>query len=476
MHSKNLDQILYVPERYIADRRGDFFLLYDWDHHNWVVVNEHGKVIVDLIDGGISIGQIASQLSTKYGLETEVAMEKLLAFVQYLVESRFVFFNVDERDKVRAITPEKNRYSCSIIFQPCNLECVYCYNKLSRKDNLLSDKPQLTTDEFKRALDQLIEFGVERIMFSGGEPTLRDDLVELAEYIKSKNREIKVALITNGTRISAQDARTYSRLFDMIWVSLDSYNREEHDRLRGQGTFDRTTETIKLFVSENANLLVNAMISDFNYESIDKIRDFVLKELGAKKFRMSTYQPYKSGGHGEGELVLNPPPYVNESSKDSASFSPMLNVENDSSLESMLEGIDPLLKRDQCGIGEGEFALHSNGDIYPCQNLTDSAFICGNIREDRIEDVYHHSPIMTKCRNATVEVIEKCKTCEFKYVCAGGCRASAFEIYGKLDSHLEMYCEFNKRKALDRLWRNKMVPFQKVKEVKEKYEQSESEN
>jgi len=471
MNNLNIDkkQKLFLPSKYLIDKRNNFFLLYDWQNHNWIIVNQHGKEIINLIENGQNINEIVAKISSKYGISLKQSSEKVNVFIDYLLNSKFVFTQQYKCDQFPSLLMDDINFSCSVLFDDCNLDCVYCYNKINRKE-IIKKTNEMSTTEFIYALNEIINFGVKQIMFSGGEPTLRDDLDQLIEFIKRKNDSIYVALITNGTRITQKNAKKFSRICDLIWVSLDSYYKEEHERLRGKNTFQKTVNTIKLLVKEKANLLVNAMISDFNYKSIKKTRDFILKELGSKKFRMSLFQPFKSIGKAPDGFVINPPPFVFDETKlhynDIISY---INTEDDLELVNSFENIDPIPKRIHCGVGHGEFSLHANGDIYPCQSLTDEKFKCGNILKENLSEIYYQSPIMKKCRNLTVDKIEKCKDCEVKFICCGGCRASAYEIYGELDANVDIFCQFNKRKALDRLWNGKMVPFKDVNKLKEKY-------
>jgi len=469
MTELELNKRLFLPTRYLIDERNNFFLLYDWQNHIWIIVNRYGKEIIDFIEKGENINTIIAGIISKYGLERKVASEKAITFINYLLDSKFVYTHEYKCNEFPSLETKKDGFSCSIIFQKCNLDCLYCYNRASRKKNEKKHKT-MTTLEFTEALDQLIDFGVKQMMFSGGEPTLRDDLYELMRFVKKKNNSIFIALITNGTKIGQAYAKNFSKICNLIWVSLDSYSKEEHERLRGNGTFEKTINAINLLVREKAKILVNSMISDFNYKSIEKTRSFITKELGVKNYRMSLFQPFKNIGENKNDLKLNPPPFVFESSKSPHyDFFYQFNIEDDLEIENIVDMIDPLPKRIHCGVGHGEFSLHDNGDIYPCQSLSDEKFKCGNILKENISEIYHKSTIMKKCRNLTVDKIDKCKDCEVKFICCGGCRAAAYEIHGDIDAHLELFCEFNKRKAIDRLWRDKMLPFKDVDKLKEKY-------
>jgi len=463
---KNKNMKFFVPPKLLVDRKNHLYLLYDYQNHNWIVLNEDGKKIFDYLKDGYTPAAISKIFSSRLNTEPSDIEKKILQFIDYLVETRFAFLEKDQYVPRPQVAMEKRNspQQCSVVFEKCNLKCIYCYNNVTR-ENYQKKYREMTTDEFKMALGQLLDFGIHRFMFSGGEPTLRTDLLKLADFVKMKSKDSRIALVTNGTKINDQIAPKLVKRFDLIWVSLDSYKEEEHDALRGEGSYAKTVRGIEAIIKAGAsNVLVNSMVSDYNYKSMEKTRDFVLNKLGAHNFRMSEYQPFKNIGAGEGQLHLKSPP---------TSFS----IDNEEELitQTDIEKITPgavrnvvkeYLPRIHCGVAHGEISLHSNGNIFPCQNFTDDSFICGNILEENIEKIYSNSPIMKRMREATVYKIEACRNCEVKYVCHGSCRASAYEIHGNTLAHFGEECTILKRRDIDSLWKMPVIPFNQVKEIK----------
>ena len=115
----------------------------------------------------------------------------------------------------------------------CNLKCVHCY--AHAKDEFFPD--ELTTEEGKALLDDLAAFGVPVILFSGGDPLMRPDLIELADYAVSKG--MRAVISTNGTLINKEVARDLKKVgLSYVGISLDGL-REVNDRFRGsKGAFD----------------------------------------------------------------------------------------------------------------------------------------------------------------------------------------------------------------------------------------------
>ncbi len=150
----------------------------------------------------------------------------------------------------------------------CNLHCPMC--------NTCYDVPrELTTREVKDIIDQVALWGVRILNPLGGEPFMRDDLVELLEYACLK--DFYITLTTNGTLISPEAARGIARIaYDRLHfnISIDG-PREVHDRVRGPDTFDRALEGYRLIrdADEAAGnpprkIVVNTVVNDLNLDAI----------------------------------------------------------------------------------------------------------------------------------------------------------------------------------------------------------------
>src|SRR3954452_4484149 len=121
------------------------------------------------------------------------------------------------------------------ITRTCNLKCVHCYTDSEAKKY----PDELSTDQCKTVLNDLAEFKVPAVLFSGGEPLVRRDLFELAAHARSLG--LHVVLSTNGTLIDRKIAQQFKDLkFAYIGISLDSAIPAVHDEFRGQrGAFER---------------------------------------------------------------------------------------------------------------------------------------------------------------------------------------------------------------------------------------------
>ncbi len=155
----------------------------------------------------------------------------------------------------------------------CNLSCIHCYSNSESKKY----EGELTTREALRFIDDLAEFRVPVILFSGGEPLLRNDLMELVAYAKEKG--IRPTISTNGTLLSPQNILALKNLgVGYIGVSLDGIG-ENNDRFRGwQGAYDSALEGIRNCIEVDQRVGLRFTINRHNFKEINDILDLIEKE------------------------------------------------------------------------------------------------------------------------------------------------------------------------------------------------------
>ena len=151
----------------------------------------------------------------------------------------------------------------------CNLKCEHCY--------ALSDAKrydQLSTEEAKAMIDDLADFGAPVLLFSGGEPCVRPDLVELMQH--AKDRGMRVVISTNGTLITPELARRFAEVgLSYVGVSFDG-DPETHDRFRGvEGSFDAALQGLKNAQDAGIKVGLRFTINKHNWEEINDIFDLM---------------------------------------------------------------------------------------------------------------------------------------------------------------------------------------------------------
>jgi radical SAM protein with 4Fe4S-binding SPASM domain len=155
----------------------------------------------------------------------------------------------------------------------CNLRCVHCYSSAGDKD----PAEILTTGEAKSFLHDLADFGVPVILFSGGEPLLRQDIFELAQFATELG--IRTALSTNGTLITDREAKKIKKAgFAEVGISLDGVGAK-NDRFRGKkGAYEAALQGIRNSISLGLRVSLRMTITPSNFMDIPDIFDLIEKE------------------------------------------------------------------------------------------------------------------------------------------------------------------------------------------------------
>ena len=140
--------------------------------------------------------------------------------------------------------------------EACNLRCIYC---MPDGDVCFKNDNGLTDDEIKYLIDIFGDIGLKKIRFTGGEPLLRKNIVELVS--KAKEKEIgKIALTTNGVLLPKYLDELINAGLNEINISLDSLNEDVFKKITRGGNLISVVESIKKAVNKGIKVKINAVI------------------------------------------------------------------------------------------------------------------------------------------------------------------------------------------------------------------------
>ena len=168
----------------------------------------------------------------------------------------------------------------------CNLRCMMCDLWRVPTNDKYANREELTTNDWKKVINDFADIGTTTIGFGGGEPLLRNDIFTLIGYAKQKGLSVQVS--TNGFLL---DVITAKQLLDsgvdMINISLDGIKAATHNKIRGDfQSHERAISAIKNIsflrreYKQHISLGVTCVISKFNLEEIIELVSFVI-DLGA---------------------------------------------------------------------------------------------------------------------------------------------------------------------------------------------------
>jgi len=334
----------------------------------------------------------------------------------------------------------------------CNLSCEHCY---SQSDPHCQTKGELTTTEALSFIDDLAAMGVPLILFTGGEPLIREDIWDLADH--AAFRGIKTALSTNGTLITAEVARKIRKSgIEYAGISLDGAGAETHDSFRNSpGAFQRAVAAFAHCREAGVRCGVRVTLTRENYNELGPLVDFA-RDLGASRFCLYWLVPCGRGSDAYERLQLGRDEvtealsllYRKAKETDPATME-FLTVDAPQDcihlLQSMGRDKSPdladtrdLLKslRGGCSAGDRVANIDPWGNVYPCQFARSPDFFIGNIRERPFSGIWADDshPVLARFRAKNQSIGGKCRNCGYFPLCGGGCRVRAYARTGNFSA------------------------------------------
>ena len=257
----------------------------------------------------------------------------------------------------------------------CNLKCLHCYAAGQEH----SGESELTTEQWKQIIDKLKEIGVPQITFTGGEPTMRDDLIELIEY----GQWFVTRLNTNGIKLTEEYCHSLKAAsLDSVQITFYSQDKDIHNKLVGAEGYDSTVSGIKNALALNMSVSVNTPLCTLNKDYVKTLE--YLHSLGVTYVTCSGLITTGNATKEESEsLQLN----KDEMSKiltDAVNYCYSNNMEINFTSPGWVDDslCDKLgIATPTCGACLSNMAITPGGNVVPCQSwLSDDAL--GNILTD----------------------------------------------------------------------------------------------
>lgn len=324
------------------------------------------------------------------------------------------------------------------VTRACALKCLHCRAEAQYR----ADPRQLTTEQGKKLIDDIAAMEEQPLfVFTGGDPLMRPDLFELAEYA-IKEKQLPVSMTPSATPKVTRAAITKAKEVGLSrWAfSLDGSTAEIHDHFRGtKGSYDMTMKGIQYLQEAHIPIQVNTTVSRYNLHDLQAISRKV-KEMGVVLWSLFFLIPT---GRAQEKDMISPEeheevmkwmvriaqemPYGVKSTEAPHYRRVMMQERGAAGPErSPMKRVDMLGRAPQSvNDGDGFVFISHTGDVYPSGFLP---VVCGNVKEQSLIDVYRNSPVMQTLRDKS-QLQGKCGVCEFKTMC-GGSRARAYALTG----------------------------------------------
>jgi radical SAM protein with 4Fe4S-binding SPASM domain len=293
----------------------------------------------------------------------------------------------------------------------CGLPCPHCYNRDNPRES-----GEMTTTEWRHAIDQCVALGATSFVILGGDPLLRDDLLEIVDFITGVH-ERKVRIFFNRliTEESAAEMARVGRGLYRPLVSLDG-PEEVNDALRAPGNFRDVLRSIANLVAAGLDPVVNTVLLAPVLPGLSNMAR-TLRAEGVT--RLHLILPHQRGGLSDRrDLVPSGAEMaaaVRELSGAAAEIG--LLVDNAAALKRRLRA-----PQDFCTCGCADLAIDPCGRVHACTiTCGDPAFVAGDLRAQDLETIWRSSPALRLLRNAHARDRAECAACPVVDACGGEC-------------------------------------------------------
>lgn len=322
----------------------------------------------------------------------------------------------------------------------CNMYCDHCY-----RDAGFKAEEELNTTEAKTLLDQIAKAGFKIMIFSGGEPLMRPDIIELVEHAVSVG--LRPVFGTNGTLITEEMAHKLKKAGAMgMGISLDSLDIEKHNKFRKfPNAWEGAVQGMRNCRKAGLPFQIHTTVMDWNSHELEAITDFAVAE-GAVAHHFFFLVPTGRGANIE-EESLRAKAYedvleriMKKQQEVSIELKPTCAPQFMRIAAQM--GMKMRFGRG-CLAGTSYCIISPRGKVQPCAYLN---IPLGDVRETPFDEIWKNNEVLNKLR--TLDYKGGCGTCEYKRAC-GGCRARAAYYHDGDYMAEEPWCLYHGRTGVE---------------------------
>lgn len=353
------------------------------------IENDIKDFLQDLFDSGFIL------LDSKYSEKTNIIYEPDFDYKDSDIEVSIIQ-ELKARNQLYTVTFEMT-YSC-------NEKCIHCYANYPNE----SDKTvKICIEKYKQLIDELYEMNVMHIAFTGGDPFMYKDFVEVFEYARKKQF---ICDIYTNAQFLADNQDIFDRIVKArpraMYISLYGANADIHERVTTiKGSFDKTVSVVKAFHKNKIPVVLNMMVLTVNYEKIEETILFA-KQLGVG-YRLGLSIIYKNDGSSSPmNYFVGTRERINQ----------ILKIEkkhlfsNDVPLEKNNSDVTDSI----CSAGSTALSVSPDGTIYPCISLKVKL---GNVFTDSFKTVWESDKRKSLVSSLIWKNTKECSNCKTRKNC-----------------------------------------------------------
>lgn len=364
-------------------------LIRETNHYDGMQIDQTDiQKILDLTAGNVhriipvlSLKRIQKDIQTIYTTIRQIAYrEEVTTKVQYMSIGDYApFMRAPHRMDlmVSAMTKDGAWH--------CNQRCVHCY----AAGQTLSGEEELSADDWKKILDRCRSAGIPQVTFTGGEPTMREDLIELIAHA----RWFISRLNTNGIRLTPDYCRKLREAeLDSVQITFYSADPVVHNRLVGADRYEETFAGIQNALAQNLSVSINTPLCTLNREYEKTLE--LLHRLGVVYVTCSGLITTGSAATPASEALQLKKEEMEDILRRAVSFCHQNGMEIAFTSPGWLDGqvFEELnIPSPSCGACLSNMAVSPGGNVIPCQSWL-SGQPLGNMLQDDWNRIWESAP------------------------------------------------------------------------------------
>ncbi len=368
---------------------------------------------------GPNVDRVVAEVAERYGTRPERVREdlrQLLVSVSALLNGDVCAAPAARITRFGSHRRELPVLSEIALTYRCQHRCTFCYADAPRRG---SQVPEMSTAEVKVIIDRIYdEAHCPTLSFTGGEPTLREDLPELVAYAQGKG--LRVNLITNGFRCADPDyvQSLADAGLDSAQLSLEGGSAAVHDAItRHPGSWERAVQGVRNLRAAKVHTHTNTTVCGGNRAHLLELVDFIAEELRSEYFSMNmVIRTGTALEHAEddvrysdiGDVIRAVQQRANERGVQFVWYSPVPYC--------LFNPVQAGLGSKSCACVDGLISVNPAGQLIPCSSF-DAGI--GDLLRQPFEKVWHSRTALYWRRKEFLPPV--CERCDIKEICCGAC-------------------------------------------------------
>lgn len=394
--------ILDLPQNLFYNRINNYLLVVSQSTANWIgLFNKEQEKIFGLLFSKYTLGEI-SKLSN--------SEEDFNFVISQIIDRNFT------NTQVLEFNAPQNEGLYIYLTNDCNLACTHCY--------MYSGKPnvnELPKEQWFEIIKNAKENGITAITFTGGEVLQYKEWFEVIKFAKQSS--MTVTLLTNSVLWDKDTIEESKNYIDEVQISVDGTNESQNAMVRGENTFEKVIENIKLFVKEGVKTVVATTPTLDNVKEIEKTYiDFahqLLSELKSENLYFKISQKLMTGRKVKALIQDKAKEYSSITRKLANTLYPNSDIRN------FINNIQTGTGLKNCGYGG--ISISSDGKFFLCNRVEDIKPVATS--KDDFKSIMQQANYYYEW--SSVDNVMPCMSCDIKYICGGGCRIDEYHFAGK---------------------------------------------